>query len=101
LPSAVERVKRARHDRGFTVLAVDLQESAAKVSAWARDKGLTMPILLDADGKVSAAYGVRATPTAVLIGRDGRMVARATGTKPWDGAQSLELIDALLARPAP
>jgi peroxiredoxin len=101
LPSTVERVQRARRDRGFTALAINIEETAARVATWARDKGLTVPMLLDSDGKVTAAYGVRGTPTAVLVGRDGRMVARVTSTKPWDGAQALELIDALLARPLP
>ena len=101
MPSAIERVKRARQDRGLTVLAVDIREPAAKVSGWVREKGLTVRVLLDQDGKVAAAYGVRATPTAVLVGRDGRLVARAVGTKPWDGALALQLIDSLLARPAP
>ena len=36
------------------------------------------------DGAVAAAYRVTATPTVVLIGRDGRMLARATGTRAWD-----------------
>ena len=36
------------------------------------------------NGAVAAAYRVTATPSAVLIGRDGRMLARATGTRPWD-----------------
>jgi peroxiredoxin len=101
LPSTIERLYQARKDRGLTVLAVDIQEPRAKVAAWVEGKGLTMPILLDVDGRVSDAYGIRATPTAVLVGKDGRLVARASGPRPWTGAQGLQLIDALLARPAP
>jgi hypothetical protein len=42
---------------------------------------------------------VTATPTVVLIGRDGRMLARATGTRPWDSRPGRALLDAALAAP--
>jgi peroxiredoxin len=99
LPSTIEKVYRERKDRKFAVLAIDIQEDPAKVEAWAKSKGVTPPILLDRDGAVAAAYRVTATPTTVLIGRDGRMLARATGTRPWDGPAGRALLDAALAAP--
>ena len=90
---------RERKDRRFTVLAIDIQEAPDKVAAWVKARGMTLPVLLDRDGAVTAAYRVTATPTAVLIGRDGRMVARAVGTRAWGGAAGRALLDALLAAP--
>jgi hypothetical protein len=42
-------------------------------------RGVTPTVVLDRDGAVAALYRVSGTPTAVLIGRGGRMVARAIG----------------------
>jgi len=99
LPSTIEKVHRERKDRRLTVLAIDIREDPRKVEAWVKAKGVTAAVLLDRDGAVTSAYRVTATPTAVLIGRDGRMVARAVGTRPWDGAAGRALLDALLAAP--
>ena len=81
------------------MLAIDIQEDPAKVEAWTTAKGVTPPVLLDRNGAVAAAYRVTATPTVVLIGRDGRMLARATGTRPWNTRAGRALLDAALAAP--
>jgi peroxiredoxin len=96
LPSTIEKLYRELRDRQFTVLAVDLEEDPRKVESWVKAKGFTPPVLLDRDGTVAAAYRVTATPTAVLINRDGRMVARAVGTRPWDSPTGRALLTALM-----
>ncbi len=99
MPSTIEKVTREYKDKKLAVLAIDIQEDPVKVEAWVRAKGITPPVLLDRDGAVASAYRVTATPTAVLIGRDGRMLARAVGTRPWDDPTGRALLDAALARP--
>jgi peroxiredoxin len=99
LPSTIEQAYREHKDRKFTVLAIDIQEDQKKVEAWVKEKGFTPPVLLDRDGTVSSAYRISATPTAVLIGRDGKMVARGVGTRPWTGGYGKALLDAMLAAP--
>jgi hypothetical protein len=39
---------------------------------------------------------VTATPTVVLVDREGRSLARAVGTRPWTDAQARPLWDSLL-----
>ena len=99
MPSTIEKVYRELKDKKFAVLAIDIQEDPAKVAAWTKASGITPPVLLDRDGAVAAAYRVTATPTVVLIGRNGRMLARATGTRPWDSRPGRALLDAALAAP--
>jgi peroxiredoxin len=83
-------------DRGLTVLAIDIQEAPAKVAAWVKQNDVTLPVLLDPDGVVAATYRVTGTPTGFLVGRDGKLVARASGTKPWLSTEGRALLDALL-----
>jgi len=100
LPAGVEKVVRQRRGQPFTVLAVNIEEPRDLVASYVRETGITPPVLLDSSGTVARAYHVTATPTTYLIGRDGRLVARAAGTREWDGPAGRALLDALVAAPA-
>src|SRR5262245_18685618 len=98
LPSAIETVHRELSDRGLEVVAINMEEPTDKVAAWVRQHKLTTRVLLDIDGTVSRAYQITGTPTVFLVSRDGRLVAKAPGTKPWASPQGRDLLRALLAR---
>lgn len=83
--------------QGLAVIAVDIKEPRAKVADWVRTSGTSIPVVLDADGRVARQYEVTVTPTVVLIGRDGTLVGRALGTKPWTSPAGRALLRALTA----
>jgi peroxiredoxin len=56
---------------GLKVFALDLREAKDKVQAFVDKKKLTIPVLLDSDGKVAEAYKVSGIPQTVIIGKDG------------------------------
>lgn len=67
----------------FTVLAVDVEETAAEAQAFAREYGLTFAVAADSAGKVSNdIYGILALPTSFIIDRAGNVRYR------WSGGQS-------------
>jgi len=70
---AMQRVYRDFQEQGFVILAVNAthQDSIADAAAFAADKGLGFPILLDVDGRVSQAYQVHSLPTSFFVGYDG------------------------------
>ena len=74
MPSTVEQLHRDLSGRGLSVVAVNIQEPQSTAATWAREKKVTIPILLDADGEVTRQYGVIATPTSFLIDRQGRLL---------------------------
>jgi peroxiredoxin len=98
LPSTIEQVHREWKDRGLVVLAVNIEEGRDTVARWVAEKKTTSTVLLDPDGHVTRAYGVTATPTAFLVSRDGRLIAKALGTKPWMEPTARALLAALTAR---
>lgn len=58
--------------RGFTVLGVNVQETAGQVNAFAGPRQLAFPLALDASGQVSAGlFAVRGLPVTYIIDRDG------------------------------
>ena len=97
MPSTIETLHRRYRDQGLAVWAVNIKEPRSHVALWVKVKGLTMPVLLDADGAVTQAYRVTGTPTLVLIDRAGRLVGRAAGTRDWLGEKGRALFTALLA----
>lgn len=98
MPSTIEKVHQDYKDAGLVVLAISIQEGRRKVTGWAPSKTLTMPLLLDPDGAASGAYRITATPTVFLVGRDGKLVAKALGTKPWTSEQGRALLRLLLKK---
>jgi cytochrome c biogenesis protein CcmG/thiol:disulfide interchange protein DsbE len=95
----LEQLHRDYAPRGLTVLAVNFREEPGAVRQYARELGLTMPLLADPTGAIRQSYGVVGLPTSFLIGRGGRTVARAIGPREWASAQARALIESLLMEP--
>ena len=74
----LERLHRDYVSRGLTVLAVNFREEPAPIRRYARELGLTMPLLLDSAGAIRQSYGVDRAPDQ-LPNR-----ARRTGSGPSD-----------------
>jgi hypothetical protein len=99
LPSTIETLQRERKGQPFTILLVNVKESPGTVAPWVKAKDVTPTVVLDRDGAVTALYRVTGTPTVVLIGRDGKMVARALGPQTWTSGLARQLLDMLVKAP--
>lgn len=97
----LERLHRELTPQGLAVVGVNAREKKEAVSRYAKELGLTFPLVLDPDGKISALYGVVGLPATFLMGRDGRAVGFAIGSREWGSAPARALLTALLAEPAP
>ena len=98
MPSTIEQVNREYKDLGLALYAVNIEESRATVAGFMQKHKLMLPVLLDPDGVASAAYHITATPTVFLINRDGKLVAKALGTKAWGSPPGRALLQRLLAK---
>jgi hypothetical protein len=80
------------------VRLISFRESADVVRRTVAERGYTAPVLLDDTGDLSGrVYGVWGPPTAYLLDRRGRLVARAAGPHDWDSPAMRTLIEALLS----
>ena len=95
-----ERLHREFMTQGLSVVGINAREGSAAIRGYAKELGLTFPLVLDPKGEINAAYGVIGLPTTFLIGRDGRAVARAVGPRDWASASARAMIKALLVEPA-
>lgn len=82
----------------FIVLAINVQEKRAIVKKYMKDNKLPFPVFLDADGKVSYRYGIRAHPAHFLIDRQGKLIGHALGARDWASSASQNLIRHLLGQ---
>jgi AhpC/TSA family len=94
----MEQVHRDYGPRGLVVLAVNMEQSRDTVRAWVRDHGVTMDVLLDVAGYVNSAWKVAYSPMVFVVGRDGRLIGRAIGTRGWTAPEGRAFLDALVAK---
>jgi len=95
MPS-MEKLHRRLKDRDFVMIAVNLQESDAQVKAFLAKFKLTFLTLLDSSGEVGSGFAVHALPTTFVIGKDGRMIGKATGPREWDSKNSIAFFEHLI-----
>jgi peroxiredoxin len=91
----LEEASRAR-PRTLVILGVNLAEKRSKVATYVKGAGITFPILLDARGKVAAAYGVVSLPITLVITPDGGVAERVVM-----GSLDREGLERLLGRHPP
>ncbi len=66
------------------------------VEVFVEKNELTFPIFLDPNQKAARRYKFVATPTVLLIDREGKIVGKAIGQRPWTGERGRHLIEELL-----
>lgn len=86
---------------GLTVVAVNFRQGAGTVARFVEAEGLSLTVLLDADGAAAKAWGARVLPTTVVIDRRGRAAFSVVGEIDWAGAQARVWLAPLLAEPPP
>ncbi len=77
--SALENLYQKMREKGLTIVAVNVGNSKADVEAIAREKGISFPVLLDTNKKLSKKYGVVALPVMIFINRDGQISRKILG----------------------
>jgi peroxiredoxin len=93
LPS-IHKIYSKLKQTGLTVLLIDIQEPRSTVEAAVKERGYTLPVLLDSDGAVTQTYGVHATPV-YLLDSDHYAKARAVGPRDWDRPVGLGILKSL------
>jgi peroxiredoxin len=83
------------------LVAVNLQETAAQVTALLERQKLHVTVALDHDGTVADKYKAVAIPQTVIIGRDGNVARLFVGGGPHLEAQLKEAITAVLGGDKP
>ena len=80
---------------------MSFREDPDVVRRTASERGYTAPVLIDRSGEVTGVgYGVFGPPTAYVIDRQGRLVARMVGDRNWATPAVKSLLLEILKQPA-
>ena len=92
----LDQIHKRYESMGFAVLGLNVDTDAAKARKIAERLGVSFPLLLDTDQKVSKQYEVSAMPFTVLVDRDGAVRYIHEGYKPGDEGVYVDRLKALL-----
>ena len=67
----LETYFRDYSDQDFVILAINLGETMEEVQAFVDEIGMTFPVLLDNDGRISELYRILGYPSSVFIDSTG------------------------------
>ncbi len=93
---ALQKLYARYQDQGFQVLAVNIEESAAKVTKYFRAKGLTYDSFLDPRGQLARRLGAWSIPNTLIMDRQGIVLGRVVGARDWDSPEAHKLLELLL-----
>ncbi len=70
------------HNAGFTLLGVNIDDDPGAARELARKLGVSFPVLLDTDKRVSRLYDVDTMPATLIVDRNGKVRYVHRGYKP-------------------
>ena len=91
----LDKLYKAEKDNGVEIFAIDQQESEADVLQFVKQTGLSVPVLMDTEGRVGEQYGVEGIPQTVVIGKNGKVSKVFVGFGPELPDQLKKAVDAV------
>jgi thiol-disulfide isomerase/thioredoxin len=75
---------------GLKVLAIDTDHEKVDAAGFLKSHGAgSLPVYVDSDRMMLRSFVVPGLPTTILIGPDGKVIARAEGPADWGSADSV------------
>lgn len=89
-------MKAAYKDKGFEVVAVNLDKERELANAFLKKVDVNFIVAFDESGDTAAQYKLRGMPSSYLIGRDGKLYASHIGFREKDKSKMEHAIKQLL-----
>jgi peroxiredoxin len=95
----VQRVIETLKNSDVVILPIAIDKrGASAVKPYLTEHKLTFPALLDQRQEVARQFGVRGTPTTVVVNRAGHIIARGVGPADMESSAFQQYLQALLAQ---
>ena len=96
----MQRVTETLKEKEVVVLPISIDGGGERaVKPYMEKHAYTFDTLLDQRMEVARQFGVRGTPTTVVVNRQGEIVARGLGPFDLEAPEFLQYLDKLLAQP--
>jgi thiol-disulfide isomerase/thioredoxin len=87
----LQQIHNEQAVNGLAVLAINIQESPAKVKQFLSENDLSIPVLFDLTGTTSGDYGIVPIPTTFFVDGEGVIRQKVVGAFPNQQAIEREL----------
>ena len=96
----MQRVTETFKDKDVVILPISIDGTGDKaVKPYMEKHGFTFDTLIDQRMEVARQFGVRGTPTTVVVNRQGEIVARGLGPFDLESPEFTHYLNELLAQP--
>jgi len=90
--ASLERLAWRDPGRKFAIIGISTDDDLGQANAWLTQSHATISQFIDVDREMERMLGASRIPLTVLVGADGRLIARIYGARDWDSTDSLRLI---------
>jgi thiol-disulfide isomerase/thioredoxin len=91
----MEKLHQRFKDKDFSMVSINLQESADQVKQFFKKFKLTFTALLDSDGEVGAHFRITSIPTSFILDRESIIIGKVMGPRKWDDKRAFALFEHL------
>ena len=86
-------LNRVMAGKPFRMLAISIDQGGKDdVNDFFKSSGLTLPALLDSDGRVAKLYGVTGVPETFVIDRKGVILKKFIGALDWSAPEVVQFL---------
>ena len=94
---ALEALFQRYKEQGMTVVGVAGDKQGEKiVEPFVEDFGMSFPVVIDSNHRVTDQYRVRGIPAVFLVDRQGRLAGKLVGGADWSSDTAYAIIEQLL-----
>jgi peroxiredoxin len=95
VPSMV-RLNQIMQGKNFQMLAISIDEGGKDaVEGYFKKAGVTLPALLDTDGKVAKRYGTTGVPETFVVDTKGVILKKVIGGMDWTNPEVVAALDSI------
>ncbi|MDP2166819.1 MAG: TlpA disulfide reductase family protein [Thermodesulfovibrionales bacterium] len=95
MPSLQRLYDLTKDNPGFRIMTVLFNDKPEDALQYLRQNKYTLPFLIDADGSVSAAYGLTGVPETFVIDKNGIILNKIIGPLEFDSPQAIDYFTGL------
>lgn len=99
--ASLERLAWLDPARSYAIIGISTDDYPDKALAFMKGANATISHYLDRDLRMEHLLGATHLPLTVLVGADGRVLDKTYGSREWDDADALWLIDKFFKKKAP
>lgn len=93
IPSMV-KLNQLMQGKNFQMLAVSIDEGGKEaVQDFFKQGGVTLPALLDADGKTARLYGTTGVPETFVVDTKGMIRQKVIGAVDWSSPEAVQFLE--------